>query len=164
MPLCTATFVLGTEADSYTTLTRSGVTQSGRNMKFLVFPWYISLCAFGVALLSSTILFVQYNTSPMWTSLLSPIICKRSSSGKLVYLQWFFAYLRIPDDYLDSSVLLASETWDSCPWNWKNTQNLKTTVNLDLSLLSSYWWKATAIQVAALVYKGGTILKLSSSR
>lgn len=25
-----------------------------------------------------------------------------------------FAYLRIPDDYLDSSVLLASEIWDSC--------------------------------------------------
>lgn len=25
-----------------------------------------------------------------------------------------FAYLRIPDDYLDSSVLSASEIWDSC--------------------------------------------------
>lgn len=49
-----------------------------------------------------------------------------------------FAYLRIPDGYLDSSVLLASETWDSCPWKHKNTENLKTTVNLDLGLLSFY--------------------------
>lgn len=107
-------------------------------MKFLVFPWYLSMCAFGVALLSSTIFFcvIQYfsrvnipsksyylQEEQFWKGNVSPVI---------------FAYLRIPDDYLDSSVLLASETWDSCPWKCKNIQNLKTAVNPDLSLLSSY--------------------------
>lgn len=68
-----------------------------------------------------------------------------SFSSKSYYLQeeefWKssmssdFAYLRIPDDYLDSSVLLASEIWDSCLWKCKNVQHLKTAVNLVLQHL-----------------------------
>lgn len=125
-------------------------------MKFLVFPCNIFTvciwCCF--ALFYHIVYVIQYfpnvnipsksynlQEEQFWEASVSPMI---------------FAYLRIPDGYLDSSVLLASETWDSCPWKCKNTQNLKTTVNLDLSLLSSYWWKVTAIQAAAPVYKGGT--------
>lgn len=66
-----------------------------------------------ILLLFSTTITSYCNIIPLHVNIpLSPS-SKRKYFGKLL-LSSSFAYLRIPDDYLDSSVLLASVIWDSC--------------------------------------------------
>lgn len=152
---------------SYTMDTNNGVTHNNLEeniWKILYFTVSLTVCIW----IRFCYFFFFYYIVSTWNSLLSLIICKRTSFRKLV-CPAIFAYLRTPDDYLDSSVLLASETWDSCLWKCKNIQNLKTAVNLALKhliLLShhSLWLMRSSCCTSCSLQMWNPILEIKSNR
>lgn len=91
MPLCTVTFVLFTEADSYTMHTKSGVTHDNLEENIWNFLYFhgIFYCVY-LVLLCFLVPYCLCDTILLNVNIPSkPCYCKRSSSRNLVCLQWF---------------------------------------------------------------------------